>query len=255
MKIKRLLYTFDSKKHPFKPFDLARHVSRLSGFGLSEALFPQAGPYERWKDDLEKAGIGPKKIQDRGFSCEKILRTARDEDVSLLMVNLGENPVDSRGRALIRKLINRSHIPVLFIKNKVAETNWGDLDFFSHVIFAVNWAEPSRKAFRRLIDLKKIVRQLEIINVVERKLTIQDLRKIKQRLAETRRLCLNENIDAEAHIYAGKLDEEILTAGRDYRGTIIFMGGRARKTPVKDLFIKNDLCKTVENSDSPVWIF
>jgi nucleotide-binding universal stress UspA family protein len=230
-------------------------MSRLSEFGLSEALFPQAEPYERWKDELAGAGITPKKIPDLGFSCEKILRAARDEKASLLVVNLGETPGDSRGRALIQKLINRSHIPVLFIKDNVADMDWGNLSFFSHVIFAVNWAASSQKAFKRLIALKKIVRQLEIINVVEQKLTIQNLRKIKQRLAETRRLCLDQHIDAEAHIYAGKLCEEVLTAARDYKGTLILMGGRARKTPVKDLFVKNDLYKIVENSDLPVWIF
>ena len=62
---------------------------------------------------------------------------------------------------------------------------------------------------------------------------------------------LDEEMDAEGHIYAGKRAEEIILASRDYEATSIVMGTSA-KSFVGALFSKSCSCRVGEGSDLPV---
>ena len=255
MKINRLIYTSDPQGQSFKSFDMVKKMSCLKEFGLKEALFPQKEPYELWKDGLSLAGIKPRKIPGQKRAGVDVMKSARHYDASLIVANHEGRRKGAPSVSLIKKLINSpQHIPVLFVKNNDEAPLKRAEGLFSHVIFATDWGASSKKAFEALMELKKMMKQLDIINVIDRKLTIKDIRDIKNRLAETRRTCLGERIDAEAHIYAGKFYEEILAAANDYKGTIILMGGRTRRTPFQDMFVKNDLQKVVEESTLPVFV-
>ena len=73
---------------------------------------------------------------------------------------------------------------------------------------------------------------------------------IKEKLAETRRMCLKEQINAESHIYAGKTADEIMLAAKEYKASIIFMGSKDERK----LFKRNSSCKVVERSHLPVLV-
>ena len=255
MKITRLFYISDLQGDRFKSFDIVKKMSSLKEFGLEEAIFSQKEPYEFWKDGLALAGIKSRKIPDQKRIFDDIIKSARHEKASLIVLNHDGCRKGSGNDCLIKKFINKpQNIPVLFVKNSDGKSPEKPEGLFSHVVFSTNWGSSSKKAFAALMSIKKMLKQLDIINVIDRKLTIKDIRDIKNRLAETRRTCLGERIDAEAHIYAGKFYDEILVAANDYKGTMILMGGRTRKTPFQDMFAKNDLQKVVENSTLPVFI-
>ena len=65
---------------------------------------------------------------------------------------------------------------------------------------------------------------LEVVNVINRKLSVRDMRKLKEKMVEARKVFLDQGMDAEAHIYAGKRAEEIILAASDYKATSIIMG-------------------------------
>jgi nucleotide-binding universal stress UspA family protein len=79
---------------------------------------------------------------------------------------------------------------------------------------------------------------LEIVNVINKKLSVRDIRNLKMKLVETRKKFLDEDIDAEAHVYAGKPAEEIMLAAEDYEATCIIMG-TSNKSSFEGLFSKS----------------
>ena len=86
------------------------------------------------------------------------------------------------------------------------------------------------------------------------KLTVKDIRELKQRLAQTRKMCLTKKIDAESHIYAGRTVEEIITASEDYRATLIVLGSVPKKPFYKEIFRRNSSCRVAEEAAVPVLV-
>ena len=82
---------------------------------------------------------------------------------------------------------------------------------------------------------------------------MRDLRNLNKRLEETRQRLLDEGIDAEAHIYAGKPAEEIMLAARDYGATSIAMG-TTRRWPLMDIFSRSCSYKVAEGSAVPTLV-
>ena len=80
------------------------------------------------------------------------------------------------------------------------------------------------------------------------------MRELKERIAKTRKVCLNEKIDAEAHIYAGKTVDEILLAARDYKSTIIVVGSSSQDRSIKKFFKKSSSYKVPEKTNLPVLV-
>jgi len=112
----------------------------------------------------------------------------------------------------------------------------------------------SEKALNYLLGLKMILGELEVVNVIDRKLTIRDMRELKERLAQSRKKFLDEKIDAEPHIYAGKTLEEILTAAKDYKATMLAIGRDSEKRSLKGLFKKTSFNKVPDESPLPVLV-
>ncbi|NNL41666.1 MAG: universal stress protein, partial [Desulfobacterales bacterium] len=103
-------------------------------------------------------------------------------------------------------------------------------------------------------DFKKILGELEIVHVIKGKLTIKEMRELKDRLMKTRKICLDNKIDAESHIYAGKTAEEILTASRDYKTAMVVVGGRSGKKGLSKIFKKSSSWKVVCETGLPVLV-
>jgi len=82
---------------------------------------------------------------------------------------------------------------------------------------------------------------------------VKDMRELKDRLQRTRRICLDEGINTEAHIYAGDVAEEIVTASKDYRGSIIVVGSNTRRSLMKRIFKKSTIYTVIKNAAVPVF--
>ncbi|MDY7030515.1 MAG: universal stress protein, partial [Thermodesulfobacteriota bacterium] len=111
----------------------------------------------------------------------------------------------------------------------------------------------SEKAFDFLLKLKGIIGELEIVHIIRKKLTARDMRKLNKKLSDTRTTCLNNKIDAEYHIYAGEISEEIIAAARDYKATCIIMGTR-RKNAMSEFFSSKTAYHVVRKAHVPTLI-
>lgn len=98
-----------------------------------------------------------------------------------------------------------------------------------------------------MLNLKEKIKALEIVHVINRRLTIKDFREIKQKLQKTRKTFSEEGLDAEFHLYAGKIEEEIIKAAQDYEGTTIAMGVSTKKT-LQEVFLGNPSSSIAEKA-------
>jgi nucleotide-binding universal stress UspA family protein len=94
---------------------------------------------------------------------------------------------------------------------------------------------------------------LDIVYVMNEKPTVKDIRQLRERIEELRRICLEEQIDAESHIYAGRTAPEIVLASKDYDATLIVMGYNARGT-VQEILSGSVCFRVAEESSVPVLI-
>ena len=157
------------------------------------------------------------------------------------------------GGSLIRKLIRSAPVPVLFLHDAGLPPVTAEKGFFYHPVFATDWSGASKTALRYVLNLKAIIEMLEIVHVMNRRFSVRDMRNLKQQLAETRGVFLEEGIDAEAHVYAGKRPDEILLAARDYGATAVIMGASDRHR-LKRLFSRSCTLCVAESLELPVLV-
>ncbi|MEA3470587.1 MAG: universal stress protein [Thermodesulfobacteriota bacterium] len=202
-------------------------------------------PFESdgWQDAISSFELDYVIRKADDFSADNIIKAAEEEGSALIIVDM-----DGDGRT-VSDLVAKSPIPLLLMNRSGQEK-----ELFEHVIIATDWTPFSRKALTFALDFKELIGELDMIHVINNKLTVKGMRDLKVRLAETRKICLNKGIDAEFHIYAGKTGEEILTAAKDYRGTIIILGAPVDRSLVKRLFQRGVKYDVAGKSDIPVFL-
>lgn len=253
MEIRKILFTTDLENQSLA-INLLKQILPLQELGLEQIFFLQKTPFDKWIEELSATRIEARIIVDEDLSFSRILKAAEEEDVSLIVTNLSKNKTKASRDLIIKKLIRQSTRPILFANNIDHITEIDKKGLFSHIIFATDWSVESQKALNYLLGLKRILGELEIINVIDRKLTVRDMRELKEKLIQTRKKFLNEKIDAESHIYAGKTLEEILTAAKDYKATMVVIGGDPEKRSLKGLFKKGSSYKIADEATLPVLV-
>ena len=253
MEIRKILFVTDLEDQSLA-LNLLKQILRLQELGLEQIFFLQTIPFDIWIEELSAGKVEARIVVDENLSVSRILEAAEEEDVSLIVTNLSKNKTKASHGLNIRKLIRQSTCPILFANNSVPMTEIDTKGLFSHIIFATDWSLKSERALSYLLGLKRILGELEIINVIDRKLTVRDMRELKEKLVQTRKKFLNEKIDAESHIYAGKTLEEILTAAKDYKATMVVIGGESEKRSLKGLFKKGSSYKIANEATLPVLV-
>jgi len=252
MKVSKLLYVTDRNVCDLSSCVMDR-ISFFNGKGCNQIIFFKVNPSQEQVKTLSQLSINAKVLTDHELSPEDIVAAAGRENVSLIMINTDDDPEQSAFASVIKRLMQISPIPLLVTKKSdSAETV--DKRLFTHTIFATDWSPSSQKALRYLLGYKEAMKTLEVVHVINDKLTVKDMRELKERLVETRKICLDEGIDAEAHIYAGKTCEEIVRAAREYRGTIITLGTGGKKSFWKTLFKEHPLLNIIREAPVPVLI-
>lgn len=203
-----------------------QRFSELHSLGLREVVLLHPGNADRLRSQLEDQGLVPKTLLVDSFGIQRILKIATDEGASMISASVDKKIGRRSRKALIKGLLQSSHVPVILMPKSAGETR-GDKQtkLFDHVIFGANWSESCRRAMSYLIELKVAIKEIEIIHVVEKKLSVKDLRDLRARLRKWRGAFTERGLDVESHIYAGNRHEEILLAATDYSGTCIVMGG------------------------------
>lgn len=260
----KLLYVTNIEENALS-FNLMEDPLVLKQVGLEEIVFLQTIPdfmmgkseatfREEWLAELSNLGIKSKVLTEEVLSLPGILDVASKEKVTLIIVDLDRKTNNPSRSSLIKDLFKSSSIPILVINDNEQVTTAEGRGLFGHVVFATDWSPASEKALTYLFGFKEIMGALEIVNVIDGKLTIRDMRELKERLAHTRKMCLDEKIDAESHIYAGKTPEEIITASKDYRTTLIVMGAMSKKPFLKEIFRKSSTYMVAEEAEASVLI-
>lgn len=253
MKARKLLYATDLKDQSLS-FNMLKETLPVHELDFESIAFLQTVPFDSWMKGLSDLNIKSKIILDDQLLAHGILKTAKNEGASLIVVNLERKEAKTSRSSIIRQLIKDSSVPLIFINNENHKTEPDEKGLFAHIVFAADWSYKSEKALSFLLGFKKIVGEMEIVNVIKGKLTIKEMRELKNRLAETRKICLDNEIDAESHIYAGNTSEEIQTAAKDYKGTMIVIGGEPEKKSLRQLFNKSSAGKVACEADLPVLV-
>ena len=253
MEARKLLYATDLKEKSLS-FNLLKGILAVRELGFDEIAFLQTTPFDLWINGLSDLNIKSKIILDDQLLPHGILKTAENEEASLIVVNLERKEGKTSRNSVIRQLIEKASRPILFINNTNQEIKPGGKGIFACVVFATDWSRTSENALAFLLHFKKILGELEIINAIKGKLTIKEMRDLKGRLAETRKICLDNKIDAESHIYAGKTSEEIMAAAKDYKATMIVIGGESEKKSLSRMFKKSSSWKVACEADLPVLV-
>ncbi|MGD8227312.1 MAG: universal stress protein [Desulfobacteraceae bacterium] len=248
MEITKILYVTD-KENP--SFSEVERLMTLRKLGLKEIIGLNPKGDTDWGKTVGEYGVKTKTLAGEGPILTRILSTVEQENASMIAVNLNKEKKKVFSGSRIKSLLRSSPIPV-FVLNEDAQTETSEKNgIFDHVIFATDWSPLSDLASRYLLGFKEIIKMVEIVNVISKRLSIRDLRELNKRLVKTRKIFLDEGIDAEAHVYAGGPPEEIMLAAREYGATAIVMG-TSRKSPIQEFIHKSCSYRVAEETEIPV---
>ena len=229
MEITKILYVTDKEKPSFSEVERLMTLRKL---GLKEIIALNPKGDTDWGKSVGDYGVKSKALAWEGPILTRILITVEQESASMIAVNLNKETKKVFSGSRIKQLLRSSPIPVLVLNEDAQPKISKENGIFDHVIFATDWSPLSDLATRYLLGFKEIIKMVEIVNVISKRLSIRDLRELNKRLVKTRKIFLDEGIDAEAHVYAGRPPEEIMLAAQEYGATAIVMG-TSRKSPFK----------------------
>jgi len=251
MERNKLFYVTNAELPPNEPgWSLA-----LQKLGFEERTYFIMGDITRWQEILGRQGISGKFFSAKKASPADIIGKAREEKASLITVNLSSDGMGISRKSMTRSLIRFTQVPLLLIPEVPIESVAGtpDQDIFDHVIFATDWSPFSQKSMETLSNLKENINELEIVTVINKKLSIRDMIGLKDMLEETRSQLLDQGIDAEGHVYAGKPSEEILLTVKDYGGTVIVMDA-SHRSALKTFFYGNCTYEVADKAEVPILV-
>ncbi len=249
--IHKLLYVSDARQPDLAQLEGFLALQKL---GLKEVVSLVWADAPDWEARLLEHGIRCKIHRvEEPFSITGIPNRVCQEEASLLVVDFKKGVRGHSRRSLTRSLIRSCPAPFVLMPRNVSVTKTTEGGIFDHVIFPTDWSPVSENALASLLGFKEIVRELEIVAVISKKLSVRDMRNLKKRLEEARKVFLDEGIDAEAHVYAGEPSEEIVLASRDYDATAIIMGS-SKRSVLKDIFWPSCSYRVAEHAAVPVWV-
>lgn len=250
VKIKKILY-IPHLKEP--TYDFLEGLLDIKKIGLAEIiLFSESLP-QGLKEKLSEQGINLKRDKGSGPLIPRILDSANKENASFIVAHLNREKRKMFKGSVVRNLIKNTRLPLLLIHENGEEGSFSTKGLFDSVILAINWSDSTQRALLYIIGVKALVGLIDAVYVLSEKPTVKDIRQLRDRVEEIRTICLEEKIDTESHIYAGKTPEEILLAAKDYKATLIVMG-YGSKGIVKEITSGSACYRVAEESPVPVLI-
>jgi nucleotide-binding universal stress UspA family protein len=268
MDVKKILYATNLNKPGFKVLE---GLLGLNKFGCREivlllAMGKEKGMergrlkdlaserFETWKKKLIDYGINASiKIEPENLAAS-VLKTIQSYQASMLVIHFDKNS-DRKifGGSILSNIIKSSNIPVLVVDKDEKALNFSSKGIFERVLLPTDWSSEYENALKYVKDCKELIDELEIVNVIFKKLTLRDLQQLMEKMINTREACSKLGISAEYHMYAGRTVEEILRAAEDYDSTIIIIGAK-RRHKFKDIFLCRLAYSVMEKSPAPVML-
>ena len=250
VKIKKILYISHLKE---PTYDLLEGLLDIKKIGLEEIILLAESLPQELKKKVSEHGINLKRDKGSGPLIPRVLDSAKKENASFIVAHLNREKRKMFKGSVVRNLIKNTRLPLLLIHENGAEESFSTKSLFDNVILAINWSDSTQRALLYIIGVKALIELMDAVYVLSEKPTVKDIRQLRDRVEEIREICLEEKIDTESHIYAGKTPEEILLAAKDYKATLIVMG-YGSKGIVKKITSGSPCYRVAEESPVPVLI-
>ncbi len=249
MEFEKILYVTDVAGTGFREIEQLMVLNKL---GFKELLCLVPKQVEGLAEKCKTHGIGCEVSVGKTPSVQEIAERAESGSFSLIACRLQKKAGGLSRGTVIRDLIRISPVPI-FVMSKASDENGVEDPLFRHVVYATDWSSASDTSLRYLVNFRELIHELEIVTVINKKLSIRDMMKLKDRIEDTRLALLDLGVDAEAHVYAGEPPDEILLAAKDYQVSTIVVGS-SRVSKWKDLFTRNCSHEVAENTIVPTLI-
>lgn len=219
--------------------------------------------FEDWEKELAKQGIRARHVVEIGSPEGKILQVSCAEEVDLIITGRQRHvPADAiylGGTSM--GVIRRTAIPVLVCKHPHSEAacDLPGASAFERVLYATDFSADSLCGLEFLKRLQGITARVDVVHVM----TEKDLRRgtadsLRAEEAECRgrleALCAELRglgMEAEPHLLAGAIADEVLQAAADRRATLILLGTKG-KHGVKEIWLGSASHRVAESSTLPV---
>lgn len=254
MALERLLYATNLGE---PKSSLLESLLETTKVGLREVVFLHAGGKimaerysQEWQPRLSGSGAKVWAHGEEGNLVASILRAAAGNNFSLVAAEFSSDGTRAVSRRDSSRLVKGLTVPVLIARRVREMARPPAAGVFDHLVFATDWSPASERAASFIQGLNGLAKEMDIVNVIQKKLTVGEMRGLKKKLQDTRRIFSSQGIDAEFHIYAGRTAEEIMLAARDYHATLIVMGN-SRKAAVRKIFPGRTVYKVAEETTVP----
>lgn len=223
--------------------------------------------FEDWQKSLAEKEIDSRVIIAVGDPVHEILRVAEREEVDLLVI--GRKKRISTAKSFIgsytHKIITRSKLPTLVSKYMV-QFQWEDAELtkvnkspFETPLLAADWSDRTKRAVNLLISLKGAVRKVFIFYNIDEamlaKLEESEVSSLKQEVAEKLavycKLLIDNGIDAEPHVGAGGMLDEMIRISRERKASMIVMGNTSKDRLLSNLLDRSLSYQVTKLSELP----
>ncbi len=190
-----------------------------------------------WAENLFEQGMEVGVYIVVGTLAARVIEAAQKEEADLIVIGKSQKPMLEQfytGHD-VTEIIRRASVPVLVYK-PVPEANIALESPFERPLLATDGSPGSLRGAQYLKNLKGVVQEVSVINVVEEKklrgdssMGIQKYRKnARQKLEALCEEFEEAGIRARPHVYVGEPFEEIERAARDCQATLIVAGSSAK---------------------------
>jgi nucleotide-binding universal stress UspA family protein len=220
-----------------------------------------------WQKSLSDRDIGTKVIVNVGETVHEILKTADAEKVDLLVIGRKKR-VDGAASFIgsnAHKIITRSKIPTLVSKYMV---QFNDQDAtltkvnnapFEIPLYAADWTERSGRALDVIASLKGVVRKVFLFyNIDEKTLEksseaeVETLRgNIAEKLQGYSNRLRADGVEAEPHIGAGGMLDEMIRVSRERKASMIIIGNTAKDRLLSNILDRSLSYQVTKMSELP----
>lgn len=222
---------------------------------------------EEQREHLEDTGFIAKARVDvikEGSVADTILKTAEDENVSLIVI-------DVHGNSLVKGLIlgnvstsviRNTKTDVLVMRHKLIDTLEGEgLDKFCERIFfkaicPTDFSKPATDALS-FVECMKEIGEIGLLHVVTEGDTEEEIEEniqiAKKKLEDIGDHLKNEGFIVQEHIRVGNPAEEICSLANDEDASIIIMSSHGRGW-LEELLLGDTVFDVVKNTNRPVLV-
>jgi nucleotide-binding universal stress UspA family protein len=191
-----------------------------------------------WAESLFEQGMEVGAYISRGKSVGKIVSTAQEEMVDLIVTGRHKRGKleELLGGSETMEVLRRTSIPVLVFKYILPSGQTNDTPF-ERPLLIVDFSPITQKMVSYIITLKEVITQVEVIHVISENslketssLRVQKVRKeTNQALDEICDTLRAAGIEADAHLYVGDVNEQVERAAQERDATMIVAGTTSKK--------------------------